>query len=78
MFGPDEMSVAEWLAMTRWEVEMSAHRGDAAGAATRDAYRGPIPAGGRLTACDQLAWSLIEEAARELQRQQLLKVSFAA
>ncbi len=76
MFGPDEMSVAEWLAMTRWEVEMSAYRGDAA--ATRDAYRGPIPAGGKATACDQLAWSLIEEAARELQRRQLQRVTFAA
>ena len=78
MFGPDDMSVAEWLTITRWEVEMGAYHRAAAGVASRDAYRGPIPVGGKLTACDELAWSLIEQAARELQFQQLHKVAFAA
>lgn len=77
MFGPDDMSVVEWLTMTQWEVELSSYRADAGGVPARGVYRGPAPLNGKLTVCEELAWSLIEQAAREIERQQWHRVTFA-
>ena len=66
MFRLDDMSVVEWLTTTRWELEMSADDRDGRGLATR--YGCPR-LGAESTTCEELAWSLIEQAMLELQRE---------
>jgi hypothetical protein len=66
VFRLDDMSVVEWLTTTRWELEMSADDRETRGLATRTAYGCPRR-GIESTTCEELAWSLIEQAMRELQ-----------
>ena len=66
MFRLDDMSVVEWLTTTRWELEMSADDRDVRGLATRTVYGCPR-LGTETTTCEELAWSLIEQAMLELQ-----------
>jgi hypothetical protein len=63
-------SVTEWLTMTGWKVEMSGTRGEVRGAATREVGGDTLRVSGQGTTCEELAWSLIEQAATELERQQ--------
>jgi hypothetical protein len=59
----DDMSVSEWLTMSRWNAEMS----------------GSMPIVGERMTPGELAWSLIEQAASEFALQQgQHAVSFAA
>ena len=66
----DGWSVTEWLTMNGWKVEMSGDRGDVRGAATREVSGDTVRVEGRGTTCEELAWSLIEQAATELERRQ--------
>jgi hypothetical protein len=72
------MSVVDWLTTTRWELEMTADQGDTRGGTTRNAYGCPR-LGAETTTCEELAWSLIEEAMRDLLRElDRRAVTFAA
>jgi len=66
----DGWSVTEWLTMTGWKVEMGGDRGDVRGAATREISGETVRVDGRGATCEELAWSLIEQAATELERRQ--------
>ncbi len=66
MFRLDDMSVVDWLTTTRWELEMGADQRDVRGLATRDPYGCPR-LGAESTTCEELAWSLIEQAGWDLQ-----------
>jgi hypothetical protein len=72
VFTLDDLSVGEWLAVTKWTAEMSAGRNDVPGLATCETY------GGEGMTCGELAWALILQAADEAQLRQLQTVHFAA
>lgn len=75
----DDMSVGEWLALTRWTVEMSGDQRDAHAVAMGGGHGGAIPSRGAVTPCEELAWALIKQAAEEIERRQARrKVTFAA
>ena len=78
MFRLDDMSVVEWLTTTRWELEMSADAGAGHELSTRAAHRCPR-LGTESTACEELAWSLVQQAAWDLQLELYLpKLKLAA
>jgi hypothetical protein len=66
----DGWTVTEWLTMTGWTVELSGDPGNVRGAATREVSGETVRVDGRGATCEELAWSLIEQAATELERRQ--------
>ena len=70
MFSLDGWSKMEWLTMTGWTVELSGVSGHIRGLATRELDGVIIEISGEAANCEELAWSLIELAAGELERRQ--------